>query len=48
MTVHADGRRFEAISILHSHGVYDMIARDAVASEAFGSARPHDTLLTLN
>ena len=44
MTVHADGRRSEAISILRSHGAYDMSARDAVESEAFGSARPHDTL----
>jgi len=39
VTVHADGRQGEAVSILRSHGAYDMRNRRPVASGVVGSAR---------
>ncbi len=43
VTVHTDGRQGEAVSILRSHGAYDMSTRGTVASGVIGSSQSHDT-----
>ena len=43
VTVHAEGRRAEAVSILRLNGAYDMSMRDPVASHPGGPAGPLDT-----